>query len=114
MKVNLYQLYHQINDGYNLGLNPHLRFDKANKPIIATPAVEKPDLSKISSYFNFVRFISILDLLAYVQKTAPFLHHLGHQSKPTRENAQRLKHFLLASLRWVVILAWKKAYAARA
>jgi TnpA family transposase len=69
LKENLDQLYHQVNDGYNLGINPHLRFDKANKPIIATPAVEKPDLSKISSYFNPARFTSILDLLADVEKS---------------------------------------------
>ena len=97
LKDNLDQLYHQVNDGYNLGLNPHLRFDKANKPIIATPAVEKPDLSKISSYFNPARFTSILDLLADVQKTAPFLHHLGHQSK-THERKRPTPETFFASI----------------
>ena len=97
LKENLDQLYHQVNDGYNLGLNPHLRFDKANKPIIATPAVEKPDLSKISSYFNPARFTSILDLLADVEKTAPFLHHLGHQSK-THERKRPTPETFFASI----------------
>jgi TnpA family transposase len=97
LKENLDQLYHQVNDGYNLGLNPHLRFDKANKPIIATPAVEKPDLSKISSYFNPARFTSILDLLADVEKTAPFLHHLGHQSK-THERKRPTSETFFASI----------------
>ena len=97
LKENLDQLYHQVNDGYNLGLNPHLRFDKANKPIIATPAVEKPDLSKISSYFNPARFVSILDLLADVEKTAPFLHHLGHQSK-THERKRPTPETFFASI----------------
>jgi hypothetical protein len=86
LKENVNQLYHQVNDNYNLGLNSHLRFDRADKPIIATPAVEKPDLSKISSYFNPARFTSILDLLADVEKVAPFLHHLGHQSKTHERN----------------------------
>ena len=36
------KLSHQVNDNYNLGLNPHLRFDKHQKPIITTPAVENP------------------------------------------------------------------------
>lgn len=81
LQKNLDQLFHQVNDNYNLGLNPHLRFDKNNKPVITTPSVEKPDFSKISSYFRPARFISILDLLADVEKIAPFLHHLGHQSK---------------------------------
>ena len=97
LKENLDQLYHQVNDGYNLGINPHLRFDKANKPIIATPAVEKPDLSKISSYFNPARFTSILDLLADVEKTAPFLHHLGHQSK-THERKRPTPETFFASI----------------
>ena len=97
LRENLDQLYHQVNDGYNLGLNPHLRFDKANKTIIATPAVEKPDLSKISSYFNPARFTSILDLLADVEKTAPFLHHLGHQSK-THERKRPTPETFFASI----------------
>ena len=97
LKENLDQLYHQVNDGYNLGLNPHLRFDKANKAIIETPAVEKPDLSKISSYFNPARFTSILDLLADVEKTAPFLHHLGHQSK-THERKRPTPETFFASI----------------
>jgi TnpA family transposase len=97
LKENLDELYHQVNDGYNLELNPHLRFDKANKPIIATPAVEKPDLSKISSYFIPARFTSILDLLADVEKTAPFLHHLGHQSK-THERKRPTSETFFASI----------------
>jgi TnpA family transposase len=97
LKANLDELYHQVNDGYNLELNPHLRFDKANKPIIATPAVEKPDLSKISSYFIPARFTSILDLLADVEKTAPFLHHLGHQSK-THERKRPTSETFFASI----------------
>ncbi len=97
LKENLDQLYHQVNDGYNLGTNPHLRFDKANKPIINTPAVEKPDLSRISSYFNSARFTSILDLMADVEKTAPFLHHLGHQSK-THERKRPTNETFFASI----------------
>jgi TnpA family transposase len=87
-KENMYQieedlnlLFHQVNDNYNLGLNTYLKFDKSNKVIIDTPAVEKPDLNKISSLFKPARFISILDLLADVEKAAPFLNHFGHQSK---------------------------------
>lgn len=97
LKENLDQLYHQVNDGYNLGINPHLRFDKANKAIIETPAVEKPDLSKSSSYFNPALFTSILDLLADVEKTAPFLHHLGHQSK-THERKRPTPETFFASI----------------
>ncbi len=102
LKENLDQLYHQVNDGYILGLNPHLRFDKINKPIVETPAVEKTNLSKISSYFTPARFISILDLLADVEKTAPFLHHLGHQSK-THERKRPTPETFFAS---IIALGW--------
>lgn len=97
LEKNLDMLYHQVNDNYNLGLNPDLRFDSNKKPIISTPAVEKPDLSKISSYFKPARFISILDLLADVEKVAPFLHHLGHQSK-THERKRPSTETFFASI----------------
>ena len=91
------KLFHQVNDNYNLGLNPYLRFDKHQKPIITTPAVEKTDLVKISNYFKPTKFISILDLLADVEKVAPFLHHLGHQSK-THERKRPTSETFFASI----------------
>lgn len=108
LKENLDQLYHQVNDGYNLGLNPHLRFDKANKPIIATPTVEKPNLSKISNYFNPAWFTSILNLLADVQKPAPFLYHLGHLSKTHERKCSTPKTFFASIMALGYNISMKK------
>ena len=91
------KFFHQANDNYNLGLTPYLRFDKHQKPIITTPAVEKPDLVKISNYFKPTKFISILDLLADVEKVTPFLHNLGHQSK-THERKRPTSETFFASI----------------
>ena len=79
-------LFHQVNDNYNLGINTYLKFGRRgtppdNKPIITTPPIEKPDLTKLNTYYRHAHYVSILDLLADVEKAAPFLHHLGHQSK---------------------------------
>ena len=97
MESNLDQLYHQVNDNYNLGLNPHLSFDKNGKPIIHTPEVEKFDISRIDAYFKPTRFIPIHDLLSDVEKIAPFLHHLGHQSK-THEKKRPSSETFFASI----------------
>ena len=56
-----------------------------------------PHLAKISNYFKPTKFISILDLLADVEKVAPFLHHLGHQSK-THERKRPTSETFFASI----------------
>lgn len=70
--------YAQTNHRHQLGLNPHLSFDKDNRPIIDTPKVEKPDVGRISDYFNPARYISVLNLLAEVDSSAHFLTDLEH------------------------------------
>ena len=81
LKKQIDTFFHQVNDNYNLGINPYLKFGKNNKPIITTPPVEKSDLTKLNTYYRHAHYVSILDLLADVEKAAPFLHHFGHQSK---------------------------------
>ena len=73
--------YRHVNENYNLGLNPYLKFDKNRKIVITTPPVEKPDLERVAEYFKPAQYVSILNVLSDIEKAAPFLHHIGHQSK---------------------------------
>jgi TnpA family transposase len=81
LEGDLDKLYHQVNENYNLGLNPYLKFDKNRKIVITTPPVEKPDLERVAEYFKPAQYVSILNVLSDIEKAAPFLHHIGHQSK---------------------------------
>jgi TnpA family transposase len=81
LKEHLHTLYHQTNTHYLAKGNPHLKFNKDAQPVIDTPAVDKPDLIRISGYFREARYVSILSLLADVEKAAPFLQCFGHGSK---------------------------------
>lgn len=77
-RTQLATQYAQTNHHHQQGLNPHLSFDKENRPIIDTPKVEKPDVGRISEYFNPARYISVLSLLAEVDLSAHFLTDLEH------------------------------------
>ena len=58
-----------------------MKFDKNRKIVITTPPVEKPDLDRVAEYFKPAQYVSILNVLSDIEKAAPFLHHIGHQSK---------------------------------
>jgi TnpA family transposase len=82
-------LYHQVNRQHQKGENPYLTFKRAafrkdgikERPIIATPAVSKPDTQRVAHYFKPARFLPIATLLSDVEKAAPFLHLFGYQGK---------------------------------
>ena len=88
-------LFHQVNDNYNLGINTYLKFGRSNKPIITTPPIEKPDLTKLNTYYRHAHYVSILDLLADVEKAAPFYTISDIRVKFMRKNVLPLRHFLL-------------------
>lgn len=77
-RTQLATQYAQTNEHQQQGKNPHLSFDKENRPIIDTPKVYKPDVGRISDYFNPARYISVLNLLAQVDSSAHFLTDLEH------------------------------------
>lgn len=77
-RTQLAAQYAQTNEHQQQGKNPHLSFDKENRPIIDTPKVDKPDVGRISDYFNPARYISVLNLLAQVDSSAHFLTDLEH------------------------------------
>lgn len=79
-RIQLPQQFHRTNQHYQQGQNPHLSFDKEQRPIIDTPKVEKPQLERISDYFNPARYISVLKLLADVESNTHFLTDLEHLS----------------------------------
>jgi hypothetical protein len=74
MESNLDQLYHQVNDNYNLGLNPHLSFDKNDKPIVHTPEVEKFDISRIDANNAIIKIKNELSLPEVHRKSPDELH----------------------------------------
>jgi len=103
LKSHLGDLYHQVNNNHKAGKNVHLTFNREGKPLIATPAVEKfatglADAEKISSYFRSTRYVSILSLLSDVEKSAPFLHLFGHQSKTDEKKRPSAETFFAAIL----------------
>lgn len=98
LKRQLDTLYHQVNTNYRLGLNPELSFDKHQKAIIHTPAIEKPNLHSVNAYFQKVRHLSIVQLLAEVEKAVPFLRYLGHQSKTHEKKRPTMETFFAALL----------------
>ncbi len=64
----LTQLKHQLNSQYtktnlqiNHGNNAYVKFDAKNKPIIATPKVDKPNTKSVASLFSECKYIPILD-----------------------------------------------------
>ena len=81
LQEDLDSLYHEVNDNYNAGLNPYLKFDKNHKIVITTPPVEKPDLDRVAEYFQPAKYVSILNVLSDIEKATPFLQYIGHQSK---------------------------------
>jgi|GEM_PF-1129721 TnpA family transposase len=98
LKVHLGDLYQHTNENIKAGRNGHMSFNRDKKPIIATPAVEKPDLEKVSAYFRPARYVSILSLLSDVEKSAPFLHLFGHQSKTDEKKRPNAETFFAAIL----------------
>lgn len=98
LKVHLGDLYQRTNENIKSGKNTHMTFNRDKKPIIATPAVEKPDLEKVSAYFRPARYVSILSLLSDVEKSAPFLHLFGHQSKTNEKKRPNDETFFAAIL----------------
>jgi TnpA family transposase len=98
LKVHLGDLYQLTNENIKSGKNTHMSFNRDKKPIIATPAVEKPDLEKVSAYFRPARYVSILSLLSDVEKSAPFLHLFGHQSKTDEKKRPNDETFFAAIL----------------
>lgn len=98
LKTHLGDLYQHTNENIKAGKNGHLTFNREKKPIIATPAVEKPDLEKVSAYFRPARYVSILSLLSDVEKSAPFLHLFGHQSKTDEKKRPSAETFFAAIL----------------
>ena len=95
LKKQIDTFFHQVNDNYNLGINPYLKFGRNNKPIITTPPVEKSDLTKLNTYYRHAHYVSILDLLADVEKRHRFCTILDIRVKSMRKNAPPLKRFLL-------------------
>lgn len=91
LKDELDAQYQQTNTRSISGQNDHLTFNALKKPVIGTPKVHETDTSVISPYFAAVRYISVLDLLADVERSAPYLsqiEHLGGKYAKTRPSAE--------------------------
>ncbi len=97
LKDHLHDLYSHTNENIKTGTNAHFTLNRKKHPLIATPAVEKPDLEKVSSLFRPARYVSILTLLSDVEKAAPFLHLFGHGSK-TEEKKRPLAETFFAAI----------------
>ena len=96
LQEDLDSLYHEVNDNYNAGLNPYLKFDKNHKIVISTPPVEKPDLDRVAEYFQPAQYVSILNVLSDIEKAAPFLQYIGHQSKTHQKKRPAPETFFAA------------------
>jgi len=73
LKEHLYALYRQSNESIKASGNPHFTFNREKKPLIAAPAVEKPNTERVAAYFRPARYVSILSVLSDVEKGAPYL-----------------------------------------
>ena len=91
LKEELDVQYQQTNNRCLAGQNDYLKFNALKKPVIDTPKVYETDTSVVSPYFAPVRYISVLDLLAEVERSAPYLgqiEHLGGKYAKTRPSAE--------------------------
>lgn len=98
LKEHLHALYCQTNENIKASTNPHFTFNREKKPLIATPAVEKPDTERVAAYFRPARYVSILSVLSDVEKAAPFLHLFGHGSKTDEKKRPTQETFFAAIL----------------
>lgn len=91
LKGELDAQYQQTNNRCLAGQDDYLKFNALKKPVIDTPKIYETDASVVSPYFAPVRYISVLDLLSEVERSAPYLvqiEHLGGKYAKTRPNAE--------------------------
>ena len=80
LKTQLNERFAKVDVHLKSGENKHIRFDKADKIIIITPKVEKPDTVKISELLKPYRYTSILHVLRDINHAAPFTDCFTHYS----------------------------------
>jgi TnpA family transposase len=58
--------------------NDYIKFSKDGDPVVNTPAIEKPDVDKLSSLFTSAHYTSLLKIVAEINKTTNFLSCFEH------------------------------------
>lgn len=80
LKTQLNERFAKVDLHLKSGENKHIRFDKADKIIIITPKVEKPDTVKISELLKPYRYTSILRVLRDINSATFFADCFTHYS----------------------------------
>lgn len=98
LKQKLDSQYNHTNTNINLGKNIHIKFDVKNRPVIATPKVEKPDTDSVASLFSDCKYVPILKVLTDIQQNVDYLICFRHLSVKDKQVLPSDKVFYAAIL----------------
>jgi len=98
LKQQLNSQYTQTNVQINCGNNTYVKFDAKNKPIIATPKVEKPNTKSVASLFSECKYVPILKVLTDIQQVVDYLSCFRHLSVKDKQVLPSDKIFFAAIL----------------
>lgn len=98
VKTQLDDRYIKTNIRINHGENTYVKFDAKNRPVVATPKVEKPDTKSVASLFAEVKYVPILKVLTDIQQVTDYLSCLRHLSVKDKQVLPDDKVFYAAIL----------------
>lgn len=98
LKQQLDSQYTKTNVQINHGNNTYVKFDAKNRPIVATPKVEKPNTKSVASLFSECKYVPILKLLTDIQQVTDYLSCFRHLSVKDKQVLPSDKVFYAAIL----------------
>lgn len=78
LKQELDSKYIKTNININYGNNYYVKFDAKNRPIVATPKVDKPNTKSVASLFSECKYVPILKVLTDIEQVTDYLSCFRH------------------------------------